>query len=77
MDKDIQAYSSRKAYTKPGSYAVLERPTNGMTLRDYFAGQALAGMMCNPEAFNNPSKAAAWSYQFVDEMLKARSNQNE
>jgi len=24
-------------------------PRNGMTLRDYFAGQALAGMMANPD----------------------------
>lgn len=30
----------------------------GMTLRDYFAGQALGGMVSNPEARHNPERQA-------------------
>lgn len=44
----------------------------GMTLRDVFAGQALAGMMADknpPWAFEAAAKAA---YAIADAMLKAR-----
>ena len=45
----------------------------GMTLRDYFAGQALAGIMaattvCDPEA------VASRAYVVADAMLKERKN---
>jgi hypothetical protein len=56
------------------------RQYNGMTLRDYFAAQALQGFL--PDAFqeapdNYPAKRLApfWAgmaYQLADEMLKAR-----
>ena len=52
----------------------------GMTLRDYFAAQALQGFL--PDAFqeapdNYPTKKlapfwAAMAYQLADEMMKAR-----
>jgi len=42
---------------------------NGMTLRDYFAGQALAGML---NMSFNPEHHARLSYQFADAMLLAR-----
>ena len=52
----------------------------GMTLRDYFAAQALQGFL--PDAFqeapdNYPAKRlapfwAAMAYQLADEMMKAR-----
>ena len=46
----------------------------GMTLRDYFAGQALIGLITRSEdAFNNEDQAAEWSYSQADAMLKARS----
>ncbi len=48
-----------------------------MTLRDYFAGQALAGiLMGNVIAYDNPNKAAQWSYQTADAMLRARKANN-
>jgi len=51
----------------------------GMSLRDWFAGMALQGMLSgNPEipeiARNVPERAAAiTAYNFADEMLKARA----
>ena len=57
-----------------------ETNSRGMTLRDYFAAQALQGFL--PDAFqeapdNYPAKKlapfwASMAYQLADEMLKAR-----
>lgn len=50
---------------------------DGMSLRDYFAAQALtayisAGDAVGTEARQDLRKAAAWSYEQADAMLKAR-----
>lgn len=49
----------------------------GMSLRDYFAGQALLGMVCadfmdRPIA-SNPAQRANQSYQYADAMLLERN----
>lgn len=45
----------------------------GMTLRDYFAGQALAGMMANAESWSVSSeKLAGYAYSAADAMLAER-----
>ncbi|MRT30800.1 hypothetical protein FYB76_18585 [Herbaspirillum sp. CAH-3] len=47
----------------------------GMTLRDYFAAQALAGFMANkscPTRFT-PEEDAAYFYAIADAMLKERA----
>jgi hypothetical protein len=53
----------------------------GMSLRDYFAGQALAGMLANSSplydqdckpVLKEAHMVASFSYQFADAMLKAR-----
>ena len=46
----------------------------GMTLRDYFAAQALAGYITSAADINLTSVAvvATWSYQAADAMLRAR-----
>lgn len=51
----------------------------GMSLRDYFAGQALAGIVANPDPveaddFMEAARVLAESsYQYADAMLAARS----
>ena len=52
---------------------------SGMTLRDYFAGQALAGILAGGFAdtvphddINGGSDAAFFAYSYADAMLKAR-----
>ena len=39
----------------------------GMTLRDWFAGQALVGLMAMPQVVLEPAKDA---YRIADEMLR-------
>ena len=45
----------------------------GMTLRDYFAGQALAGQDGDAHARLGPQKIAQRAYYVADAMLAARS----
>ena len=44
----------------------------GMTLRDYFAGQALQGAIADVSQSNLPDDVAAYAYELADAMLKAR-----
>lgn len=44
----------------------------GMSLRDWFAGQALKGMLTDPNVMIGPSTAIL-SYQMADAMLEARN----
>ena len=46
----------------------------GMTLRDYFAGQALLRM---DESADFPQGVAEWAYQVADAMLAARFAQGD
>jgi hypothetical protein len=45
----------------------------GMTVRDWFAGQALAGLLVRAkwDGPNDPTTIAIHSYRIADEMLKA------
>lgn len=48
----------------------------GMTLRDYFAGQAIMGLCADPsnhKLFDGPADAAANAYFIADAMLAERS----
>lgn len=50
----------------------------GMSLRDWFAGQALSGYIAShahPQAVNppNPIKAACEAYEYTDAMLSKRN----
>ena len=53
----------------------LKHSSLGMTLRDYFAGQALASIVGSAE-FNAAtcSQLAEVSYRYADAMLKERAN---
>ena len=47
----------------------------GMTLRDWFAGQALAGILSNPDLYYTDEEAeslAVRTYAIADTMLKER-----
>lgn len=62
----------------------IEIPHPGMTLRDWFAGQALAGMMGNEStpfsadvAEVEPRQIAEACYDLADAMLAARSTFND
>jgi hypothetical protein len=44
----------------------------GMSLRDYFAGQALAGLMADPETTESKDNVALWCYRYADAMIAAR-----
>ena len=45
----------------------------GMSLRDWFAGQALAGRLANPSVIDTRADYAADAYKQADAMLRARS----
>lgn len=70
--------------TRPGTYDLIEH-SHGMTLRDYFAGQALVGMLSNPKfmtSIDNESVdgndaariTAALAGIYADAMIKERNN---
>lgn len=44
----------------------------GLSLRDWFAGQALSNEYTQSE--NDPDKIAEWAYQIADAMLAARTS---
>ena len=65
-------YSVMPGYTgKP-----VKIPVRGMSLRDWFAGKALNGVLLDPkfgeQAQGSPSVAAAWAYLQADAMLAER-----
>ena len=45
----------------------------GMSLRDWFAGQALAGMLACPNVAAPVAKYSQWAYQHADAMLAERA----
>jgi hypothetical protein len=47
--------------------------SDGMTLRDWFAGQALAGWLAKPNTGMDYEAAAARMYKLADAMLAARA----
>lgn len=57
------------ARDKTGGYAFPSDTSTGMTLRDWFAGQALASVDHDPDL---PEIAARAAYRIADAMLVAR-----
>jgi len=46
--------------------------SDGMSLRDWFAGQALAGIMPSDGRPDGDQAKAYWAYAMADAMLRAR-----
>lgn len=54
-----------------------EPQRGGMSLRDYFAGQALVGLYQHRSAqVRHDYDMARWAYRLADEMLKAREERD-
>jgi Asp-tRNA(Asn)/Glu-tRNA(Gln) amidotransferase A subunit family amidase len=76
-ERNKPAFPSMKAkYGYEGEYLGLEEDEYGMTLRDYFAGQALAGLVIGAE-INGKGESqllpvARAAYNIADAMLEAR-----
>ena len=47
---------------------------DGMSLRDYFAGQALAGICADSNLDMTKDNIAEWSYRMADAMIEARED---
>jgi hypothetical protein len=63
------------AWQSPSGMVGMER-TNGMTMRDYFAGQAIMGFMAStsrPTTFSGDD--AKWAYTIADAMIAARKGE--
>ena len=50
---------------------------NGMTLRDYFAGQALAGILASANFGNTKDWIGGKAYEVADSMIAARTHQED
>lgn len=67
---DIPAFPTIDANTNGGDYG-----TPGMTLRDYFAAKALAGMLANSSIDAlKPEEFSSDAYLYADAMLKKRES---
>ena len=60
------------AFTNQGDNTPTCKIYDGMSLRDYFAGQALTGWMASPDASGSYDDAAFQCYKYADAMIKAR-----
>ena len=56
----------------PSAFPSAGYGASGMTLRDYFAGQALAGMLGNPNSRGASVEYASAAYRYADVMLAER-----
>jgi hypothetical protein len=52
-------------------------PEQGMDLRDWFAGQALTGILANPTTGDDLNAISKASYQLANYMMKAREDKND
>jgi hypothetical protein len=71
-----QVYDGGSAFPVQVTDLVSIENKPGMSLRDYFAGQALIGYLQASEVdgeLDSPSAVAKWSYAYADAMLAART----
>ena len=73
IDDGGQAFPGEQGHTPDGTWN--QSWEYGMSLRDYFAGQALAGILAHRGCFRAPQEAARASYEYADSMIKRRKHQ--
>ncbi len=75
MSNTIQPTSGGRAFPVPPGYYCkksrewVEADSRGMSLRDYFAGQAIAGLLARPSGEMPAEIAASFAYHFADSMI--------
>ena len=70
------AFPTGEPHVEPGMYYQGPPPSQGMTLRDYFAGQALAGLAVETVRDSKITIAGA-CYTMADYMLAERAKEKE
>ena len=73
MTKDNGGQAFPNTHTNSNGVNVGWHGKEGMTLRDYFAGQALIGLVSSPKAHVKQGKFAKQAYQYADAMIAERS----
>ena len=71
------AFPHLDLYAGAGNSQPTPTQYNGMSLRDYFAGQALAGYLANAKAESRVAVVAEWAYDYADAMLAERQKERE
>ena len=71
MDKGGQAFPTPGSKYENG---IVNHPESGMSLRDYFAGQALVGLMARADEVLYSATITQESYMIADAMLIARKD---
>lgn len=69
--KTVYAYPRPYSVDDGGDFIISHEAQDGMTLRDYFAGQALAGM-AQLARDDEADRMAHYCFIIADAMLKAR-----
>jgi len=68
------AFPGKHEVYRHGDGSVMHAQDPGMTLRDWFAGQALAGLMSQPKAWAEPHERMALdAYDAADAMMRERA----
>lgn len=70
IDTGGQAYPSAEVHFNEDGTVNNTEINKGMTLRDYFAGQALANAYTYDEF--SPDNTSRWAYEIADKMLEER-----
>ena len=77
MSKDQQAFPVGGYQIADGLMTYSFGPEKGMSLRDWFAGQALVGLISCAKGSDSPHSLSRLSYQVADAMLAARYGEDE
>ena len=66
-----QPASGGRAFPVPQGYRkkLVDAESRGMSLRDYFAGQAITGLLARPSGEMPAEIAASFAYHFADAMI--------